>query len=93
MHVFPAICSSALVILTEVAAEFKTIMTVASSRSAFRLPTRLSRSHTHSRRFIPRKTTTALYVALALSGQAASVHAVEAAGDTPATLAAPRASC
>ncbi|NYS11795.1 autotransporter outer membrane beta-barrel domain-containing protein [Achromobacter xylosoxidans] len=76
-----------MVILTEVAAEFKTIMTVASSRSAFRLPTRLSRSHTHSRRFIPRKTTTALYVALALSGQAASVHAVEAAGDTPATLA------
>ncbi len=62
-------------------------MTVASSRSAFRLPTRLTRSHTHSRRFIPRKTTTALYVALALSGQAASVHAVEAAGEAPATLA------
>ncbi|WP_241070481.1 autotransporter outer membrane beta-barrel domain-containing protein [Achromobacter insuavis] len=86
-HVFPAICGSALVILTAAAAEFKTIMTVASSRSAFRLPTRLTRSRTHSRRFIPRKTTTALYVALALSGQAASVHAVEAAGEAPAALA------
>lgn len=86
-RVFPAICGSALVILTAAAAEFKTIMTVASSRSAFRLPTRLSRSHTHSRRFIPRKTTTALYVALALSGQAAGVHAAEVAGETPANAA------
>lgn len=62
-------------------------MTLASSRAAFRQPTRLTRSHANSRRFIPRKTTTALYVALALSGQAASVHAVEAAAETPATLA------
>lgn len=62
-------------------------MTLASSRAAFRLPTRLTRSRTHSRRFIPRKTTTALYVALALSGQAAGVHAAEAAGDTPANAA------
>lgn len=62
-------------------------MTVASSRAAFRLPTRLTRSHTNSRRFIPRKTATALYVALALSGQAASVHAEAAAGETPAPIA------
>lgn len=80
-------CGPGLVILTAAAAEFKTIMTLASSRAAFRQPTWLTRSHANSRRFIPRKTTTALYVALALSGQAASVHAVEAAGEAPATLA------
>lgn len=62
-------------------------MTLASSRAAFRLPTRPTRSHTNARRFIPRKTTTALYVALALSGQAAGVHAAEVAGATPAKAA------
>ncbi|MFY3306931.1 autotransporter outer membrane beta-barrel domain-containing protein [Achromobacter ruhlandii] len=63
-------------------------MTLASSRAAFRPPTRSTRSHTGSRRFIPRKTTTALYVALALSGQAAGVHAAEVPGETPANPAA-----
>lgn len=63
-------------------------MTPASSRAVFRPPTRSTRSHTGSRRFIPRKTTTALYVALALSGQAAGVHAAEVPGETPANRAA-----
>lgn len=53
----------------------------ASRQSA--LPTRRSACHTHAKRFIPRKTTTALYVALALSGQAAGVYAAEMAGATP----------
>ncbi|WP_238923300.1 autotransporter-associated beta strand repeat-containing protein [Achromobacter ruhlandii] len=63
-------------------------MTLASSRAAFRPPTRSTRSHTGSRRFIPRKTTTALYVALALSGHAAGVHAAEVPGETPTNPAA-----
>ncbi|WP_336235092.1 autotransporter outer membrane beta-barrel domain-containing protein [Achromobacter dolens] len=62
-------------------------MTLASSRAAFRLQPRPTRSHAKSRRFIPRKTTTALYVALALSGQAAGVHAAEVAGETPTKTA------
>lgn len=87
--IFPwQFCGLALVILAVAAAEFKIIMTLASSRAAFRLPTRPTRSHTKARRFIPRKTTTALYVALALSGQAGWVHAAEVPGETPANRAA-----
>lgn len=87
-RIFPRqFCGPGLVILTAAAAEFKTIMTLASSRAASRQPTRLTRSHANSRRFIPRKTTTALYVALALSGQAAGVHAAEVTGETPANAA------
>lgn len=43
----------------------------------------MSARHTHSKRFIPSKTTTAFYVALALSSQAAGVYAAEGAGETP----------
>lgn len=88
-NIFPwQFCGLALVILAVAAVEFKIIMTLASSRAAFRLPTRPTRSHTKARRFIPRKTTTALYVALALSGQAGWVHAAEVPGETPANRAA-----